>query len=237
MVIDDEDACRFCGRFVLEVDGWAESLPPYHQMRASWQENANYFWGSYHLGCVRKFPERDTFRREAAIWISTIEDVVPIRGGDGQVRDLPRRGLGYTNRVASLPSGEVYESPRFDEWAYVEAAGPFHFLDRERARALARGERVRGSDGGRSVVSSGDPGVDIARWDLVELLDFLDVRDLYQEMLDTLEPRYHYVGSGRNRFGLVLDYALSCVQAYPSDLVDFFGRYLVDYVPKRLEDA
>ncbi|MEU4598318.1 hypothetical protein [Nocardia sp. NPDC023988] len=236
-MIDDDEACRFCGRFVLEVDGWAESMQPYHQMRASWDENASFFWGSFHLGCIRNFPERETFRREAAAWVSTVEDVVLLRGGDGETHEVPRRGLGFTDLVARLPSGELYENPRFNEWAYVEESGPFHFIDMHRAEALGRGERVRGSAGGRSILLSKDPQVDVSTWDLVELLDFLDVRDLYQEMLDTLEPKYRYVDSGRNRFGLVLDYSLSCIQAYPSDLARFFGEYLSGYVPKRLEDA
>ncbi|WP_181699442.1 hypothetical protein [Nocardia sp. GTS18] len=236
-MIDEDEACRFCGRFVLEVEGWAEVIQPYHQIRASWDANTNFFWGSFHLGCIRNFPERAMFRREAATWISTVEDLVQIRGSDGVLREVPRRGLGYTDLLAQLPSGVIYENPRFNEWAYVEESGPLHFIDMNRAQALGRSERVRGSDGGRSVLLSGDPQVDVSNWDLPELLDFLDVRDLYQDMLDTLEPRYHYLDSGRNRFGLVLDYSLSCIQPYPPDLAHFFGEYLAGYVPKRLEDA
>lgn len=236
-MVDEDEVCRFCGRNVLEVDGWAESIQPYHQMRASWDANANYFWGLFHLGCIRNFPERDIFRREAAAWVSTVEDVVRIRGGDGEVREVPRRGLGYTEMVARLPSGVVYESPRFNEWAFVEESGPLHFFDMERAAKLGRGERLRGSDGGQTALLTDAPQVDVSRMDLVELLDLLGVRDLYQEMLDTLDPKYRYLSSGRNRFGLVLNYSLSCVQPYPPDLAAFFGQYLSGYRPKRLEDA
>ncbi|MFD3507567.1 hypothetical protein [Nocardia sp. NPDC058666] len=236
-MIDDDEACRFCGRYVLEVDGWAESLQPYHQMRASWDVNASFFRGSYHLACVRNFSERDTFRSEAATWISTVEDVVTLRRGDGETYDVQRRGLGFIDAVALLPSGNVYENPRFNRWAYVENAGPFYFIDMNEAEALGRGERVRGRSGGMSRLLSKDPQVDISEWDLQRLLEFLEVRDLYQEMLDTREPEYQYLRSGRNRAGFVLTYSLSCVQEFPVDVSDFFGEYLSTYVRKRLEDA
>lgn len=49
----DRNACHFCGRFALEAEGWSESIPPYHAILMSWDDDATFFNGSFHLGCVR----------------------------------------------------------------------------------------------------------------------------------------------------------------------------------------
>ncbi|MFE6862801.1 hypothetical protein [Nocardia sp. NPDC057668] len=231
-------SCHFCGRFVLEVEGWAESTQPYHQILAPWDDEATFFGGaSYHLACLRSFDRHAEVRREFLAWITVTRDTISLMGTDGLQHESTRTGLGFTERVAVLASGEIYESPRFDRWVFVESAGPFHILDLERAETLGRGERLRGNDGVHSQLLPADPGKRIEKWDLPALLDFLQIRDLYQGLLDDYAPNYRFFEGGHSRAGYVADYSLSAYIPLPDDVTTFFAGYLRDYVPKRLEDA
>ncbi|WP_297616170.1 hypothetical protein [Nocardia sp.] len=204
---------------------------------APWDDEANFFEGSFHLECVRRFDRRVEFRAAVVDWITCVNDQVTVLGEDGQNHGIPRTGLGFTNLVAELPTGEIYEDPRFNQWVLVEYAGPFHFLALKTAEALGRGERVRGNEGQRAVVLPGDPGAEISAWSLIHLLDFLAVHDLYQPMLDAFEPDYEFWDGGQGRAGFILNYSLSALRPIPEDVSEFFRRYLPSYVLKRLEDA
>ncbi|MRH89496.1 hypothetical protein GFY24_18935 [Nocardia sp. SYP-A9097] len=233
----ERNACHFCGRFVLEAEGWAESIPPYHTILATWDDDANFFTGSFHLECVRTFENRGEVRRALVDWLTTTSRLIVIHDEDGQPHEISSTGLGYTEKVAELPDGEIYEDPRFNRWVFVEEAGPYHFLELEAAEALRAGDRVRGDSGGTSAVLPTEPDASIESWSLSELLDFLEVADLYQGLLDNLEPRYKFWEGGFSQAGYVLTYSLSAVRPIPDRVHDFFGRYLPDYAPKRLEDA
>ncbi|MGV9409188.1 hypothetical protein ACWDOP_04665 [Nocardia sp. NPDC003693] len=234
----EDEHCHFCGRYVLEVEGWAASVQPYHRVLATWDDERAFLSGAYyHLECVRTFERRTEVRRAFAEWLTTDDTVVSVQGPDGQVREFDRIGLGFTERIAELPSGEIFENPRFDRWVFIEYAGPFHILDARDAEALSRGGRVRGDNGGGKAVLPAVPPARIAKWRLPELLEFLRVTDLYRAMSDTAEPEYRYLSSGKNAFGFVLGYSLSALLPIPDDVVEFFRQYIPEYIPKRLEDA
>lgn len=230
----DPNSCTFCGRFVLEVEGWAESVEPYHRILATWDDEATFFDGSYHFACLRSFDRRAEFRAELLSWICQTDHTIDIRGEDGQLHELPRIGLGYTAKIATIPSGEIYENNRFNRWVYAENDGPVHFLELDDVAALTRGTAVRGDQGGGKTLLPKDPGPVIAQWDLTELLDFLDIRDLYQDML---LPEYKFWRGSSKGSGYVLTYSLSCLRPIPADVGEFFVEYMSNYTPKRLEDA
>ncbi|MFJ9362856.1 hypothetical protein ACIRRA_00340 [Nocardia sp. NPDC101769] len=219
------------------MEGWAESVQPYHLILAPWDDEANFFEWPFHLECVRGFDRREEFRKSITDWITTVEDTITVLDEDGQSHEIRRTGLGFTNLVAQLPTGRVYENPRFNEWVFIEHAGPYHFVDLKAAEALSRGEDVRGSDGEGAAVLPEDPGAEISRWSLPQLLDFLTVRDLYQQAMDELEPDYQYWGGGYGMAGFVLNYSLSIIRPIPGEAAEFFGGYLPSYVKKRPEDA
>ncbi|WP_067695687.1 hypothetical protein [Nocardia jejuensis] len=233
----DDDMCTFCGRFALEVESWAELVQPYRSMLATWDDEVTYFYGYYHHDCVRKFKRNSEFRAEMLGWICQGDHLITVRGGDGDLHDLRRIGLGYTDRVATLGAGEVFEDHRFNSWVFAEYAGPVHFLTLEDAEALARGLRLRGNAGGTSRFLPEDPGPAVAQWDLAELLDFLEITDLYRPMVEDLQPEYEFWGGGAKGSGYVLEYSLSCVRPIPVEVGDFFSSYLSDYTRKRIEDA
>lgn len=238
MLFHEDDHCHFCGRYVLEVDGWAESIQPYHQMLATWDDEQTFFGGSsYHLACVRTFARRAEFRKEFVDWITTGDTLITVRGTDGRDHEINRIGLGYTKRIAELPSGEVYESPRFDRWVFIEYAGPHHFLSARDAETLSRREKVRGDAGGDKTVLPTQPDSQLKAWALPELLKFLEVSDLYREMLDQGQPEYRYLSGGQGPAGFVLGYSLSALLPIPEDVTSFFRQYIPEYIPKRLEDA
>lgn len=140
-----DDHCHFCGRYVLAVEGWAASVQPYHQVLATWDDERTFFSGAhYHLQCLRTYDRRAEVRKAFADWITTNDTLLTVRGADGQDHELNRIGLGFTERIAELPSGEIYENPWFDRWVFIEYAGPFHILDARDTEALGRGGRVRG---------------------------------------------------------------------------------------------
>lgn len=231
-------ACHFCGRFVLDVQGWAESTQPYHQILSPWDDEQTFFDGaSFHLSCLRSFDRRGEVRKEFIDWITQTRNLITVTGTDGLRHEIARTGLGYTDLIAELPSGTVYEDPRFNQWVFVEYAGPYHFLELKSAETLRRGEPLRGDTGVNSRVLPKDPGTKIEKWSLPELLDFLEVRDLYQQMLDTAAPEYHFYEGGHSRAGYVAEYSLSALRPIPEDVTSFFRQYLPEYVPKRLEDA
>ncbi|APB01543.1 hypothetical protein [Nocardia seriolae] len=233
----ERNACHFCGRFVLEAEGWAESIPPYHTILATWDDESTVFNGSFHLGCVRNFERRGEFRQAIVDWLTTTNRLITVHDEDGQPHEISATGLGYTNKIAKLSDGEIYEDPRFNRWVFIEAAGPYHFLELEAAEALRAGQRVRGDGGGTSAVLPTEPAANIESWSLPELLGFLEIRDLYQELLDTLEPQYRFWEGGPGRAGYILTYSLSAVRPIPIGVGAFFDRYLQSYAPKRLEDA
>ncbi|MEU0540327.1 hypothetical protein ABZ319_10685 [Nocardia sp. NPDC005978] len=238
MVFHKDDHCHFCGRFVLEVEGWATSIQPYHQVLATWDDERTFFSGAYyHLNCLRAFDRRSEVRRAFADWITTNDTLLTVRGADGLEHEFNRVGLGFTERIAELPSGEIYENPRFDRWAFIEYAGPFHILDARDAESLSRGAAVRGDAGGGKAVLPKTPPAGIAKWALPQLLEFLEIEDLYRDMIETGEPEYRYLSSGKNAFGFVLGYALSAQLPIPADVTEFFRQYIPEYIPKRLEDA
>lgn len=144
----ERNACHFCGRFVLEAEGWAESIPPYHTILATWDDESTVFNGSFHLGCVRNFERRGEFRQAIVDWLTTTNRLITVHDEDGQPHEISATGLGYTNKIAKLSDGEIYEDPRFNRWVFIEAAGPYHFLELEAAEALRAGQRVRGDGGG-----------------------------------------------------------------------------------------
>ncbi|WP_040855436.1 hypothetical protein [Nocardia niigatensis] len=233
----ERNTCHFCGRFVLEVEGWAESIPPYHTILATWDDDATFFTGSFHLECVRSFDRRAEFRQALVDWLTTTSRLVVVHDEDGQPHEISSTGLGYTEKVAELPDGEIYEDPRFNRWVFIEEAGPYHFLELRAVEALCTGERVRGDSGGTSAVLPKKPAANIESWNLPELLDFLEVRDLYQGLLDTLEPKYKFWEGGFGKAGYVQTYSLSAVRPIPNSVRDFFAQYLPGYGRKRLEDA
>ncbi|MFF2231748.1 hypothetical protein [Streptomyces anulatus] len=232
------EQCHFCGRFVLEVDGWAASVQPYHQVLATWDDERTFFSGAhYHLQCLRTYNRRAEVRKAFADWITTDDTLLPVRGADGQDHELNRIGLGFTERIAELPSGEIYENPRFDRWVFIEYAGPFHILDARDTEALGHGGRVRGDTGGGKTVLPVTPPARFAKWALPELLSFLEISDCYQDMVDTGQPEYQYLSSGKNSYGFVLGYSLSALLPIPEDVTKFFRKYLPEYIPKRLGDV
>ncbi|MBL1075188.1 hypothetical protein JK358_12375 [Nocardia sp. 2] len=222
---------------MLEVEGWAESIPPYHEILAPWDGERTFFNGAFHFSCVRAFDRRSEFRQSIVDWLTTTERLLTVRGTDGVDHEISRPGLGYTDRIADLPSGQVYEDPRFNQWVFVEWAGPCHFVKMKAAETLGHGGTVRGDDGGRMTVLPTAPGPGIAKWALPRLLDFLDVRDLYQDLVDDLQPEYEFWDGGPGKAGYVLEYSLSAIRPIPEDVIGFFSEYIPEYIPKRLEDA
>ncbi|MFE3954964.1 hypothetical protein ACFXPS_12340 [Nocardia sp. NPDC059091] len=236
-VFHERNICHFCGRFVLEAEGWAESIPPYHTILATWDDDANFFTGPFHLGCIRGFERRGEFRQAMVDWLTTTNRLITVHDEDGQPHEISATGLGYTEKIAELPDGEIYEDPRFNRWVFIEEAGPYHFLELDAVEALRAGGRVRGDGGGTSAVLPAEPDPSIESWNLSELLDFLEVRDLYQGLLDDLEPKYKFWEGGLGRAGYILTYSLSAIRPLPGSVGDFFARYLPNYTSKRLEDA
>ncbi|MGW4529514.1 hypothetical protein ACWEOI_01050 [Nocardia sp. NPDC004340] len=133
--------------------------------------------------------------------------------------------------------GDIYEDPRVNRWVFIEEAGPYHFLGLDAVEALGAGDRIRADGGGTSLILPTEPDPGIESWNLPELLDFLAVRDLYQGLLDHLEPTYKFWEGGVGRAGYILTYSLSAIRPLPSSIGNFFARYLPTYTSKRLEDA
>ncbi|MFE3188714.1 hypothetical protein ACFXHA_06865 [Nocardia sp. NPDC059240] len=226
---DSPHACQFCGRYVLEVEGWAESLRPGHKVLAPWSDDPMFFHGCYHWSCVRASEFGPKFRTELLNWICGTEHLVTARGEDGLPHDTMRTGLGYTRHLATVPSGDIYESLRFDRWVFAETAGPIHFLDFDQALALSQGKPLRGNSGGRPAFLPERPGDVIAGWGLDELLNFLRIRDLYQDLIDGNAPEYSFWRGAPKRSGYVLTYSLSAIRPIPGDVSEFFRHYLPRY--------
>jgi hypothetical protein len=65
------------------------------------------------------------------------------------------------------------------------------------------------------------------------LLDFLEVRDLYQDVLERLDPAYEFYEYAANPPKYHLDYSVECMQPLPADFVDFCADYT--YRPRSLD--
>ncbi|MRH92883.1 hypothetical protein GFY24_36625 [Nocardia sp. SYP-A9097] len=236
-MFDKPHACQFCGRYVLEVEGWAESLQPYHRILAPWDGDTTYFHGSYHLSCVRAFELRDQFRTELLNWVCRDDHLLTVRGDDGRLHDTVRTGLGFTEQISALSAGDIFESPRFNRWVFAETAGPIHFLSIDQVQTLCGGLPLRGDNGERRTFLPNSPGDSIPQWSLVELFDFLEVQDLYQNLLDSHAPEYRFRKGAAKGSGYVVGYSLSAARPIPEEVTDFFRDYLRRYTPKQLADA
>ncbi|WP_040861319.1 hypothetical protein [Nocardia niigatensis] len=236
-MIDSPHACQFCGRYVLEVEGWAESLKPGHQVLTPWGNDPTVFHGYYHLACVRTSEFGPKFRTELLNWICQKDHLITVRGKDGLLHDTVRTGLGYTQHLTATASGDIYENRRFDRWVFAENAGPVHFLDIDQTRALSEGKPLRGNNGGRHALLPTDPGDAVTGWGLVEVLDFLHVRDIYQEMIDGSAPEYSFWRGAPKGSSYVSTYSLSAVRPIPSDVAEFFQNYLQRYTLKSPEQV
>ncbi|WP_433562652.1 hypothetical protein ACQP1O_35095 [Nocardia sp. CA-151230] len=225
-------ACQFCGRYVLEVEGWAESLKPGHKVLVPWDDDPSVFHGFYHWSCVRASEFGPKFRTELLNWVCQKDQLITVRGEDGLLHDTVRTGLGYTRHLATVGGGDIYESPRFDRWVFAETAGPVHFLDIDQARVLSEGKPLRGNNGGRHAFLPEDPGDVVAGWGLAEVLDFLQVRDVYQDMIDRFAPEYSFWRGSPKGSSYILVYSLSAMRPVPSDIAEFFQNYLQRYTLK-----
>ncbi|MEW2522478.1 hypothetical protein [Actinacidiphila alni] len=218
------NACLFCGRYVLQVPGWTTLLKSYRMLRASWVPDEAFLEGAFHHSCLRVSPHRHAFREDALLMLTRGDHDIEAEI-DGKVLRHRRPGMAFTEPVYSGPSGDLFRHVNTDDWVFVEKSGPWHFLSAAEVRTLTADGVLRKSVETGPTRLPRDPGESVGDWSLPTLLDFLEVRDLYQEVLDRLDPEYTFYEYSALPPKFFLDYSVECVQPLPVDLVEFLGGY------------
>ncbi|MFF7194220.1 hypothetical protein ACIOC1_06035 [Streptomyces sp. NPDC088197] len=218
------NACQFCGRYVLQVPGWTTFVKSYRMLLAPWDPQEVFLEGSFHHSCLRTSPYRREFRADALRQLTQGDHDVEVEF-EGRTRQQRRPGMAFTEQVFFGASGELFRHANVDSWVFVEKDGPWHFLSADDVRTLAAGSPLRKSSEAGTTRLPSDPGESVAEWTLPELLDFLEVRDLYQEVLDRLEPEYTFWEFNAIAPKYFLDYSVDCVQPLPAELAAFCATY------------
>ncbi|WP_413757562.1 hypothetical protein [Streptomyces sp. MMBL 11-3] len=216
---DEYASCVFCGEFVLHIPGWADSVPPYRLMRATWQEEHAFVVGSLHFSCLRASPVRSEFAAEfARIATGHGREITYRVAGGTRTHTLVQPGLGYVEQVFRGETCAVHRSDTRDSWLVQEHDGPWYVLDRPQLEDVAQGRRPRLDPGAERIVLPRDPVADLAGVTLDELLDGLGVTDRYPG-LAAGEPEYEfwkYFAPKR-----VLEYAVTAAPPLPAEAVAF----------------
>jgi hypothetical protein len=223
-VTDDVTACLLCGRYVLQVPGWTMQIRAYDMLRSPWDENHPFLGdGALHFSCLRGSADRDWFRAETLEIYTSYDPSVTIEV-EGKPEIMNRISKGYVEQVFSDSSGDLFRHVNTDDWVFIEKKGPLHFFEPEDISVIQRGEVLRQSAGGMTRLPR-EPDSSLERWSLDQLLDFLGVTDLYQDVLDTLRPEYKFFEYGASNPKFVLTYSLDCDVLLPESLTRFLAGY------------
>lgn len=223
-----EQACAFCGRFVLDMDGWTQFLTVSRGLELAAPDGSagTRLSGHLHHSCLRASPQRTLFR-EAFLQLATTSGHDPLTG---------RQGWQYEVPLHEGPESSVYFAERTGQFLVVEHAGPWYVMTRaERDTLRDTGELL-----GRSGVWTGvlPQAVDngprpVQSRPLPELLDGLGVLDLYEEALRPGALRYspyEYFPDRR-----ILNYSLSVPVPLPADARAFLADDRQDFPSVRYE--
>lgn len=233
MAVSGINSCFFCGRYVLQVPGWTTQVMAYRMLRSPWDADQPFLGdGVFHFSCLRAFEHRAQFRADARTMLTSGDHDIQVTV-DGAPVTSRRPGMGFTEPVFSGESGELFRHVNTDSWVFLEKEGPWHFFEARDVLALTEKGSVRMDGGAERALLPRRPGGDVEQWSFAALLDFLGVRDLYQEVLDRLDPEYTFFGYSELAPKFLLEYSVECTQPLPGDLVGFLASYA--YRPRSLD--
>lgn len=223
--MDDVTACVFCGRYVLQVPGWTIPIRAYYMFRSRWDQDRTFLGdGALHFSCLRNCIHRDWFRADAVELFTSYDHQVVIEV-EGRPEAMSRIGKGFVEKVFSDGSGDLFRHANTDRWVFVEREGPLQFFDPEDIAKIQRGEVLRQSTGGCGTRLPREPGSPVERWSLDQLLAFLGVTDLYQDVLDMLHPEYQFLEYAAADPKFILAYSITCDVRLPEKLTRFLAGY------------
>jgi hypothetical protein len=233
MAVSGINDCLFCGRYVLQVPGWTTQVMAYRMLRSPWDaDNAFMGDGSFHFSCLRTFAHRAEFRADALLMLTSGDHDIDVAVG-GEVVTSRRPGMAFTEQVFSGEAGDLFRHVNSDSWVFLEKEGPWHFLEAKDLLELAEKDTLRMSSGGERALLPRRAEGHIEQWSFTTLLDFLQVRDLYQGVLDRLGPEYTFLNYGELAPKFLLEYTVKCTQPLPEELVRFIATYT--YRPRSLD--
>lgn len=222
------DPCFMCGRYVLQVPGWTARVMAYRMLRSPWDADAAFLGDTaLHFSCLRTFVHRDEFRADLVEMLTSADHDIEVLS-EGHAVTARRPGMAFTERVFAGSSGEVFRHVNTDSWVFVEKDGPWHFLEAKDLKELAVSGTLRLSSGGEPALPPARPEGRVNDWPFATLLDFLRVRDLYQEVLDTLDPEYSVIAYTELPLRFLLEYLIACTQPLPEELARFAATPKLD---------
>jgi len=110
---------------------------------------------------------------------------------NGSVHTHRRIGMGFTEPVFSGDFRGPLSPCEHRQLGVHREGRPLHFFDPKEMNSLGEDGAVRISGGGITMLPR-EPDSPIEQWSLRRLLDFLEVRDLYADVLDRLRPDYTF---------------------------------------------